>query len=245
MIDTASPLYSVPRQLVLPLISSTDSYKMEFIAGTSNLLARHWLLREGIKEEWPERRLILWGHSGCGKSHLLHVWGRAHNALILPGTALREGMQEAFLSLVSAHGGGAIGIDDADLIESEALLLHLMNFIQEQKGHLVLVGRSSPWGWRYQLADLQSRIRASLSVQMMPPDDDLLRILMLKLMACHQLVVSTAVVDWLLQRLPRTAPAVYEAVERIDRFSFQHGLALTREVAGQVLQQMGCLNMEK
>ncbi len=66
------------------------------------------------------------------------------------------------------------------------------------------------------LPDLASRFRAVTAVQILPPDDSLLRALLRRLLSDRQLRVDADVQDWLLLRLPRSAAALREAVARLE-----------------------------
>ncbi|MBN8901198.1 MAG: chromosomal replication initiator DnaA, partial [Rhodospirillales bacterium] len=70
--------------------------------------------------------------------------------------------------------------------------------------------------WTIQLPDLASRLRAVTAIEIMPPEDSLLRALLARLLADRQLAVPAALQEWLLLRLPRTPAALREAVARLD-----------------------------
>jgi chromosomal replication initiation ATPase DnaA len=183
--------------------------------------------------------LALWGDAGSGKTHLLHVWAREHDALLLPGTALRD-LAELFQS---PNRWGGIAVDDADasLDESradEAALLHLLNAAHETGVPVLLTGRTPPARWPVTLPDLGSRLRAVQAVGLGHPEDELLRILLMRLLVERQLAVTRPVVDWLLPRLPRTAGAMREAARRLDETAMAFGRRVTRPLAAAVLAGM-------
>ncbi len=109
------------RQLTLPFAELALLYTAEdFCPAPSNAAAREWLARP---EAWSNGRLVLWGEAGCGKTHLLHVWAQAHQALIIDGTSLRK--------LIRPEG--PVVVDDADLVPEPAALLHLLNAAAEEE----------------------------------------------------------------------------------------------------------------
>ena len=61
---------------------------------------------------------------------------------------------------------------------------------------------------------------------------------MLRLLAERQLIVSRQLVDWLLQRLPREASAVEDAVSRIDAMTLASGQPFDRNAANLLLTQL-------
>jgi chromosomal replication initiation ATPase DnaA len=100
---------------------------------------------------------------------------------------------------------------------------------------VLLAGRTPPSRWPIRLPDLSSRLRAVTSVEIRPPDDDLLAALLMHLLADRQLTVAQPVQAWLLTRLPRSPAALRQAVERLDGASLAVGKAITRSLAAEVL----------
>ena len=221
------------RQLALPFAHRPHFARADFIAAPSNAAALAWLDRHG-DAQWPDHRLALWGEAGCGKTHLLQVWARDHDALLLPGTALR-GLAGI---LDEARKAGGFAIDDADMASDEPALLHLLNAARESGIPVLLAGREAPSRWPVELPDLASRLRATAAVAVRRPEEALLRILLLRLLAERQLGLSQPLVEWLLLRLPRQADAMREAARLLDEAALASGHAVTRPLAASVLAEL-------
>jgi chromosomal replication initiation ATPase DnaA len=220
------------RQLALPFAHRPRFARADFIAAPSNAAALAWLDRDG-GAQWPDHRLALWGEAGCGKTHLLQVWARDHDALLLPGTALR-----GLTGLPGQGAGGGVAVDDADMATDERALLHLLNAAREQGLPILLAGREPPSRWPVLLPDLASRLRATAAVALGRPEEALLRVLLLRLLAERQLAVTPPVVEWLLLRLPRRADAMREAARLLDQAALASGGAVTRTLAAAVLDEL-------
>ena len=79
-------------------------------------------------------------------------------------------------------------MDDADIVPEPTALLHLLNAAAEAGQPVLLTARLPPGRQRQKLPDLGSRLRASLAVEINPPDDALLGALLLpRLAAARQL----------------------------------------------------------
>lgn len=214
------------RQLTLPFAELTQLYAEEdFCPAPSNAAAREWLARP---QAWSNGRLVLWGEAGCGKTHLLHVWAQAHGAKIITGTALRGLLRPQ----------GPVAVDDADLAPEPTALLHLLNAAAEADVPVLLASRQPPVRMGYKLADLTSRLRASASIEIRAPEDELLEALLTRLAAARQLSLPIAARNLLLLHLPR-APAYYrEAVARLDRLAMDRGVRITRAMAAEVAAEI-------
>jgi len=213
---------SAVRQLALPFVEAPEFSGCDFIDSPGSAEARAWLARPA---GWPGARLALWGESGVGKSHLLHVWARQAGATVLSAAAPDQpGVPAAPLAL-----------DDADLVADDARLLHLLNAAAEARVVVLLVGRAPPSRWPVRLPDLASRLAATASVEVRPPDQALLAVLFARLLSVRQLVLAPALEAWLLARLPRHPGALVEAAARLDRAGLASGRAVGRRLAVQAL----------
>ena len=168
----------------------------------------------------------------------MQLWARDHGALLLPGTALR-GLTGLPDRAGDPHGfPRGFAIDDADMAVDEPALLHLLNAARELGLPVLLAGRQAPSRWPVALADLASRLRATVAVGLRRPEEALLRILLLRLLAERQLGVSQPLVEWLLLRLPRRADAMREAARLLDEAALASGTAVTRTLAAAALAEM-------
>ncbi len=214
------------RQLPLPFGQAPGYAAADFVDAPSNAEARGWLARPA---DWPNARLVLWGEPGCGKTHLLHVWAAAHGAALLEAAALRG---------LPAPPAAPLAVDDADAAADAPALLHLLNMASEARLPVLLAARQPPARHAWALPDLASRLRASLAVEIRPPEDDLLAALLAHLAAARQLLLSPPVQNYLLARLPRTPAALREAVARLDRAGLDRQARITRALAATVLDGM-------
>jgi len=213
------------RQLPLPFQHGSDFAASNFHEAASNTDAVAWLSRTA---RWPNLRLALWGPAGCGKTHLLHIWAQRYGAVLWQGAALS--------GLPDLPASGGIALDDADGAPDETALFHLLNAAFEARLPILLASRLPLALWAVRLPDLASRVRAINAVEIGPPDDALLRVLLARLLAERQLRLPEAVHTWLLRRLPRTQPDLAATVARLDDISIRLGRGITVPLARDVLE---------
>ena len=229
------------RQLALPFRHSPPYAAEDVLAAPFNAQALAWL---GRTASWPGGRLAVWGGAGCGKTHLLHVWARHTGAVLLKGPLLRDLREPPPASAPGSPprsppwAGGPVAVDDADEAAEEGALLHLLNDAAERGRPVLLTGREPPARWPARLPDLGSRLRATVAVEICPPDDAALRALLSRLLSDRQLRVPEAVQEWLLAHLPRTPAAMREAACRLDRAALAAGGGVTRALAARVAAEM-------
>ncbi len=217
-------------QLPLPIFREPRFAEVDFRLASSNAEACAWLRRT---EEWPSHRLALWGEAGRGKTHLLHIWAGRTRGQICRGPDLFG---------LPAQPTAGLALDDADAVADEAALLHLLNAAGEAGLPVLLAARSPPARWRVRLPDLTSRLRAITAVEIGPPEDELLRSLLARLLADRQLRLPETVQEWLVRRLPRSAAAVGDAVKRLDAAALDRHRTITARFAAEVLHDILALD---
>lgn len=214
------------KQLPLPFADPPGYAAADFVAAPSNQLARDFL---DHPENWTNGRLVLWGEPGCGKTHLAHIWATEHGAAFVECPQFRD-----FFKLPS----GPVAIDDADGAVDETALLHLINAAAEAGQPVLLTAQAPPARAKIVLPDLASRLRASLAVEISPPDDELLATLLSRLAADRQLVLNLPVRNFLRTHLPRTPAALREAVARLDKAALAGGGKVSRTLAASLLSDL-------
>jgi chromosomal replication initiation ATPase DnaA len=218
------------RQLPLPLEYRPSLAGEDFLVAPCNRNAVRWLDRW---PDWPTRVLVVHGSSGCGKTHLAHVFlGRCRGMLVDQGAF---GLDQAID--VAARSAACI-IDDADRAVAEGFempLLHLHNALVEQGGYLLLTAEAAAARWPIRLADLRSRLNAATSVGIGPPDDDLIAGIMVKLFNDRRLMVDDEVIRYALPRIERSFAAARQLVAQLDAAALGNRQKITLPLIRSVL----------
>ena len=218
-----------PRQLVLALDHAESFAREDFLAGPPNAAALVLIERW---PDWPSPVMALVGPEGSGKSHLASIWAEASGARILSAKLLDE------MILPGALATGALVVEDlvADELDERALF-HLLNLAREEGAFMLLTARTAPANFAASIRDLASRLRAVPVVTLAPPDDALLRALIVKLAADRQLAVDEALVSFLVNRIERSFAAAREAVALIDREAMRRHRPVTRALAAEIFRE--------
>jgi chromosomal replication initiation ATPase DnaA len=215
------------RQLVFDLPHRPATGRDDFLVTPSNAKAA------GLIDLWPNwlsNTLILLGPPGSGKSHLAAVWHEMTGALVVRPLDIR---QEAVPGLLRK---AALVIEDAPGEDGdEHAFFHLLNLAREQRAHVLITALAPPVGWRIGLPDLLSRLKAAPTAQLEPPDDALLRGVLVKLFADRQIGVDENLISYLVSRMPRELATARDLVAEIDRRALEEQAEVTRHFVAKVL----------
>lgn len=218
-----------PRQLAFVLPHEESLTRDNFLEGPANAAA---LALIDAWPEWPSRIMMLVGPEGSGKSHLAAIWAEASGARSTTAHALTPANVPAALAT------GVLVVEDLRSLDfDERALFHLLNLAREDEASVLITARLPPSALDIELRDLRSRLRALPAVSLLPPDDLLLRALIVKSCADRQLTVDEAVIGYLASRIERSYAAVRDTVELLDREALRLGRPVTRAFAAEILRK--------
>jgi len=224
--DMSGPF--IPRQLVLNLDHSVSFAREDFLSGPSNIAALTLIERW---PDWPSRMVALTGPEGSGKSHLAAIWADESGA--------RE-LSAKFLSIADVPGTLATGALVVEDLEAEDLdehaLFHLINLAREEDAYVLLTSRNAVASLPVTIRDLASRLRALPAVIVTPPDDVLLRSLLIKLASDRQLALDESVINFLVNRIDRSFAAARNAIQTLDDEAMRRHRPVTRALAVELFR---------
>jgi chromosomal replication initiation ATPase DnaA len=223
------PGHAPPRQLAFALPHAESLTRDNFLEGPANAAGL------ALIEAWPEwssKTMFLAGPDGSGKSHLAAIWAEQAGARSVSAHALSA------TAVPGALATGALVLEDLKPGEiDERALFHLLNMAREDGAYILVTGRDAPASLPIALNDLRSRLRAVPVVELLAPDDQLFRALIVKLCADRQLTVDETVISYVATRIERSYAAAREAVALLDGESLRLGRPVTRALAAELLRQ--------
>jgi len=214
-------------QLALTLEHAERFGRDDFLEGPSNTAALTLIERW---PDWPGGTVMLVGPEGAGKSHLAAIWSVAAGAKVARASTLTEVEVPELLASPLVLEDLAAGQFD------ERALFHLLNLARQEGAYVLLTARTPPAGWPVAVKDLASRLRALPVITLAPPDDALLRAVIVKLFADRQIAADESVVNYLVTRIERSLAAARAAVMILDREALRLQRPITRALAAELFR---------
>ena len=164
-----------------------------------------------MNQNWNS--FILYGKSGSGKTHLAHIWQKLKNAAFIDQNLINT--EEDIGNIISNNN--AFIIENIDNINNELSILHYYNYIKENKKLLLMTSSTAPRFLNYSIKDLKSRILHTMSAKLANPDEELLKIMLIKLFADKQIHIELKVINYILNNTERSFQNLSNIVKCIDR----------------------------
>ena len=174
--------------------------------------------------EWRSRKIIIFGDSGTGKTHLSKIWQKNTSAIILNLNQLKKIKFESFFKkknifIIENISDFFDKINKKEKNNLEKQLLHFYNLIEEKKGYLLLTSLIAPKLWKISLPDLKSRILSSIAVKIKKPNDQLLSSVLVKLFVDKQILIDKKIIKFIVYRSERSFANLENIVNKIDKQS--------------------------
>ena len=181
--------------------------------------------------DWNDRRVLITGGKGSGKTHLTHVWANLSGAEFIDLNNPERDFSEK----------KPIIIEDIDLIISiptfEEKLFHLLNFAKQLDIYVLMTSSVAASRLGVQLLDLSSRLQATAHFPIYPPDDALLSAVLVKQFSDRQINISPSLIEYILKRITRSLLSVSDFVDSLDNLMLKTKKGPSRAMISEILDK--------
>jgi chromosomal replication initiation ATPase DnaA len=171
------------------------------------------------------QNIFLCGPKKSGKSYLANIWKDFNNAIEYNNN---------FSKIIEAKKN--VVVDDFLCTSSEENLFHLINHCKLNNLKIYFTSSKNINTYNFKFEDLYSRLREFLYLEIKSPDDEMCKMLMVKLFTDKQIIIKNKeIFDFIFKRLSRTYFDIYIFVEKLDRLSLEKKRQLTIPLIKEII----------
>ena len=160
-----------------------------------------------------------------GKSHLVNIWNKNNNA-ILYCYNLRE--------IIDAKQNVAIDDLFKNIIEED--IFHIINHCKQENLKILITSNLSLNDYSFKLKDLKSRLKTFYHVSISNPDDEMIKIILTKLLLEKQFIIKNPeIFEYLVNRIERSYQSIYNLVDKLDKLSLEKKRQLTIPLIKEII----------
>ena len=169
--------------------------------------------------------IFLYGPKKSGKSHLVNLWKNKNNAI---------SYNNNFSKIIEIKKN--VVIDDALGNAVDEKLFHIINHCKLNHLKIYFASSLDINIYDFKFKDLYSRLREFTFVEIKSPDDEMCKMLMVKLFSDKQIIIKNQeIFDFIFKRLNRTYLDICNFVERLDRLSLEKKRQLTIPLIKEII----------
>ena len=177
-----------------------------------------------ILEEFNQN-IFLFGPKKSGKSYLSNLWKVKNNAILFNNN---------FSKIIETNKN--IVIDDSLGRSSDENLFHIINHCKLNNLKIYFTSSIDINNYDYKFKDLYSRLREFFYLEIKLPDDEMCKMLLLKLFSDKQIIIKNQeILDFIFKRLTRTYLDIFFFVEKLDRLSLEKKRQLTIPLIKEII----------
>jgi chromosomal replication initiation ATPase DnaA len=210
-----------------------DKYLIEdFIVSSSNQFVFNFIRNYNIDDTALPKIFAIIAPELAGKTYLSNIWQKKLSAEFLDLDDLIDTNLVKFIQPRKYYI-----IEDIDKIKNNELLLEIFNIVQAKYSFLLLTSSVNLNQVGLKVKDLNSRLKNVFELSIVKPDDDLIKMLLIKNFAEKQLLVSDKVVNFLIKNLHRSFSAIFDIVKLLEFYSLEKKRKITTLLAKEVLKK--------
>ena len=122
-------------------------------------------------------------------------------------------------------------LDDID----EKSIFSLINFIDQNSKYLIINSIKPINKITFKLKDLISRSKNCLEAKIEKPDDELIKVLIVKNLSDKQVIIDKKLIDFVVKRITRSYGKIFEFIYKIDEISLKKKKSIDQKIIKEVL----------
>ncbi len=216
-------------QLIFKFPFKTKYYEQDFYVSSNNFSAYKLI------ENWPnwnEKWLNIFGVKGSGKTHLSKILEKKIQKIKLVDA---QDVNNNIISILDKLE--CLIIDNYKNNIDENLFYSLLNHSKQLENFILINSVSTIKQMKFNLKDLESRVKSFVYIGIDLPTDDLLRVIISKSFSDKQIYLNPKISDYIIKNVERSYDKVFKFIKDIDDLSLSSGKSININLIKKVLEE--------
>ena len=178
---------------------------------------------------WEKNFLNISGEKFSGKSHLIDIFLKKFKGIKLDATILNN---ESLKKIKTYQN---IVLENLTTKVDENLIYSLLNIIDQDNKYILITTIDPIVYLKFDLVDLNSRLKNFLLMNIEKPDDELIFALILKNLSDRQISLEKKLVNYIIKRIDRSYGKIFDFIYKIDQLSLIKKKSIDLKIINKVL----------
>ncbi len=190
-----------------------------FYINETNEKAYDGLIKNNLKN------IILFGPKKSGKTFLSQIWKEKNKAIIY---------NKNFEFIINNYYN--VIIDQKIKLSEEEKVFHIINHCNAYNLKLLIISENKLNDLKIRLKDLNSRLKLFSTFEILDPNDDMLRNILIKLFEEKQFIINSQdIFTFIIRRANRSYYDMLKIVDKLDKLSLEKKRQLTIPLIKEIL----------
>ena len=178
---------------------------------------------------WEKNFLNISGEKFSGKSHLIDIFLKKFKGIKLDATILNN----ESLKKIKTHQN--VVLENLTTKVDENLIYSLLNIIDQDNKYILITTIDPIVYLKFDLVDLNSRLKNFLLMNIEKPDDELIFALILKNLSDRQIFLEKKLINYIIKRIDRSYGKIFDFIYKIDQLSLIKKKSIDLKIINEVL----------
>ena len=178
---------------------------------------------------WEKNFLNISGEKFSGKSHLIDIFLKKFKGIKLDATILNN---ESLKKIKTYQN---IVLENLTTKVDENLIYSLLNIIDQDNKYILITTIDPIVYLKFDLVDLNSRLKNFLLMNIEKPDDELIFALILKNLSDRQISLEKKLINYIIKRIDRSYGKIFDFIYKIDQLSLIKKKSIDLKIIKEVL----------
>jgi chromosomal replication initiation ATPase DnaA len=202
----------------------------EFLISSCNKAAFDFVQNFNISNQELPKIFAIKAPKFSGKTYLSKIWAKNNNAEFLHLDDLEKVNLIKFVKARKFYI-----IEDIEKVRNLELLLQIFNLVQEKMAYLMITSSTGLERLGIKIKDLNSRLKNVFQIEISKPDDELIKMLLIKNFSSKQLKVEDKVADFIAVNLSRDFASIADFSKLLEFYSLEKKRNITIPLVKEIL----------